>query len=195
MVQPASSPGPPALLTVEEFIEYDYPAWVQKAELVRGELRLMPTPAVAHAAVAADIVFLLMSHARQHGLGHVFGDSLGYELTQLPRTVRVPDASFVRAGRISPDQLAGRLFRFAPDLAVEVLSPNERGARLEEKLYDYAAAATPAVWVVDPGERTVTVIAADAPARVLREGDTLDGGRALPGFACAVAEIFARVPR
>lgn len=195
MVQPASSRGASALLTVKQYLDYDYPEWVQKAELVRGELRPMPTPEVVHAAVAADIAFLLMSHARQHGLGHVFGDNLGYELTDLPRTVRVPDASFVRGNRIPPQGLAGRLFRFAPDLAVEVLSPNERGARLEEKLYDYASARTPAVWVIDPEERTVTVITADLPTRVLHEGDTLEGGSAIPGFACAVAEIFVRVPR
>lgn len=195
MVQPASTSGAFPLFTVEEYLDYDYPVWVQKAELVRGELRLMPTPEIVHAAVTADLVFLLMSHARQHGLGQVFGDNLAYELTELPRTVRLPDASFVRADRVPSAGLSGRLFRFSPDLAVEVLSPTERGARMAEKLYDYAAAGTPAVWVVDPDERTVTVIAADAPVRVLLEGDSLEGGRAMPGFSCAVKEIFVRVPR
>lgn len=195
MAQPASSAGAPVLLTVEEYLDYDFPDWVQKAELVRGELRLMSTPEIVHGAVATDLVVSLALYVRQHALGHVFGDNISYELTQLPRTVRVPDASFVRADRVPPDGLKGRLFRFAPDLAIEVLSPSERGARLQEKLYDYAAAGTPMVWVVDPDERTVTVIAADAPTRVLHEGETLDGGSVLPGFACALADIFARVPR
>lgn len=81
----------------------------------------------------------------------------------------------------------------APDLVVEVLSPSETASRLEEKLDDYRACGTPLIWVIDPARRTVMIIASDAPVRWLREGDTLDGGRVLPGFTCGVAELFEGV--
>lgn len=194
MAEPAV-PRAPALLTIEEYLDYNYPDWVAKAELVRGELRLMPTPELPHGAAASELTFLLSLHVRQHGLGSVFGDNIGYELVQLPRTVRVPDASFVRAERMPPEGVSGRLFHFPPDLAVEVISPSERGSRLEEKLFDYAAGGTPLVWLVDPEARTVTAISADAPTRVLTEADTLGGGTVVPGFSCRVADIFARIAR
>jgi Uma2 family endonuclease len=61
---------------------------------------------------------------------------------------------------------------------------------LAEKLADYLAAGTIAVWVVDPERRTVEVHTADAPIRRLRVGDTLGGSPVLPEFACAVEELF-----
>ena len=99
--------------------------------------------------------------------------------------------SFVRTDRLPPGGIPEKPFRFAPDLAVEVISPSERRAEIEEKLYDYAVGGTPLVWLIHPRKRTVRVISADAAVRVLREGDTLDGGRVLPDFSCPVAEIFA----
>jgi Uma2 family endonuclease len=81
----------------------------------------------------------------------------------------------------------------APDLAAEILSPSETAARLDEKLDDYAASHIPLVWVIDPKRRTVMVIARDAPVRWLREGDTLETGGVVPGFACPVSDLFAGI--
>ncbi|MGQ0714899.1 MAG: Uma2 family endonuclease [Gemmatimonadaceae bacterium] len=78
-------------------------------------------------------------------------------------------------------------------MAVEILSPSETASRLDEKLEDYGASRVPLVWVIDPERRTVSVIAADAPVRWLREGDTLDGGSIIPGFACPVSDLFAGI--
>jgi Uma2 family endonuclease len=46
------------------------------------------------------------------------------------------------------------------------------------------------VWIVDPASRTVTVYEADGAARRLRAADALNGGAVLPGFRCAVADLF-----
>ena len=48
----------------------------------------------------------------------------------------------------------------------------------------------PLVWVIDPERRSVRVITVDAPVRWLREGETLDGGSTIPGFACPVSDLF-----
>ncbi len=77
---------------------------------------------------------------------------------------------------------------------MEVVSPNETASDLSAKLADYQAAGTPLIWVIDPDERLVTVIAADAPIRWLREGDTLEGGDIVPGFSCPVTDLFEDVP-
>jgi Uma2 family endonuclease len=116
--------------------------------------------------VASNLAFLLSANVRKLRAGQVFSDGAGYQLLDLPNTVRV-----------------------------EVLSPSETASALEEKLDDYGACGTPLIWVVDPTRRTVMIVASDAPVRWLREEDTLDGGGVLPGFACAVADLFEGVAR
>jgi Uma2 family endonuclease len=188
-------PAPPDAmsLTVEEFLALSLPAG--KAELVRGDLRMPPPPGAPHGVAAANLVVALGIHARAHNLGRVFADNFGYELVRLPRTVRVPDASFLRADRFPPDGVGPGVLKLAPDLAVEILSPSETASELEEKLGDYAAAGTPLIWVIDPERRTVMVIAADAPVRWLREGDDLDGSTVIPGFEIPVSAIFDGIAR
>jgi len=181
------------IMTVEEFLTHPVPDG--KAELVRGELRVTTPAGGPHAVAESNLILLLWTYVRQHALGRVFPDSTGYELVRLPRTVRVPDVSFVRAGRLPEEGVGPGLLQMAPDLAVEVLSPSETASELEEKLGDYALAGTPLVWVVDPVLRTVMVVAADAPVRWLRAGDTLDGGAVIPGFSCAVADLFEGIAR
>ena len=180
-------------MTVEEFLASSVPDG--KAELVRGELRLTPPPGAPHGVAGSNIVFTLTTHVRRHALGRVFGDSFGYELVRLPRTVRVPDASFVRAERLPPEGIGPGLLKFAPDLAIEVLSPSEGASELEEKLDDYLFSGTQLIWVVDPLRRTVMIVPADTPVRWLREGDSLDGGTVVPGLTCPVSEIFEGIAR
>ena len=180
-------------MTVEEFLASSVPEG--KAELVRGGLRVMPPPGAPHGTAAINLVVMLANYVRAQGLGRVFGDSFGYELIRLPRTVRVPDGSFVRAERLPPEGIGPGLLKFAPDLAIEVLSPSETASELEEKLDDYLFSGTQLLWVADPIRRTVMIVAADAPVRWLREADTLDGGTVVPGFTCPVSDIFEGIAR
>ena len=175
-------------MTAEEFLAY--PVHDAKAELVRGELRVSPPAGAPHGVAAVNLVLALGSYVRARGLGRVFADGLGYELLRLPRTVRVPDASYVRADRLPPEGIGPGLLKLAPDLAIEVLSPSETATELEEKLDDYLVSGTPLIWVVDPVRRTVMVLSSEAPVRWLREGDTLEAGAVIPGFTCPVSEVF-----
>jgi Uma2 family endonuclease len=177
-------------LTVEEFLVLATPEG--KAELVRGELRLTPSPGPRHGIVCANLTTLLNQHVRQAGLGRVFTESC-FELVELPRTVRAPDVTFVRKERLPPGAIDESRLKLAPDLAAEILSPSETASRLDEKLDDYAASRIPLVWVIDPKRRTVMVIAMDAPVRWLRDGDTLDAGSIVQGFACPVSELFVGI--
>lgn len=89
--------------------------------------------------MAGNIVWFLLAHVKGSGLGRVFTDGTGYELIQLPRTVRVPDASFVHADRLPASGIGPGLLKLAPDLAIEVLSPSESAPELEGKFDDYRA--------------------------------------------------------
>jgi Uma2 family endonuclease len=94
----------------------------------------------------------------------------------------------VRLEEISPG-LAKRL----PDLVVEVLSPSDRLGMVMRKVQQYLRAGIAMVWVVDAESRNVTVYRTGREPRVLEENEVLDGEEVLPGFTCAVAELF-RLP-
>jgi Uma2 family endonuclease len=113
-------------------------------------------------------------------------------LSRDPHTVRAPDLAYyrenVRLEEISPG-LAKRL----PDLVVEVLSPSDRLGMVMRKVQQYLRAGIAMVWVVDAESRNVTVYRAGREPRVLEENEVLDGEEVLPGFTCAVADLF-RLP-
>lgn len=182
---PVSSP--PALLTLEEFAAL--PNADDPMELVRGEvIPLSPAHAPA-STVASNMFWLLSAHVRPRCLGRVYGDNAGFALLGAVHTSRSPDVAFIRADKL-PERMPQGPIRIVPDLVVEVLSPHESASYLEEKLADYREAGTAVMWVVDPERRFVTMHAIDAPSFTLRKGATLTGGRVLPDFSCAVAELF-----
>lgn len=180
------------LLTVEEFLMR--PTTEVKEELVRGELRVSPPPGAPHGVAGGNLLMLLFAHVVPRKLGRVFGDGFGYQLVQIPHTVRIPDTSFVRADRW-PAEVGRGLIKFAPDLAIEILSPSETASDLQEKIDDYQLSGTTLLWVLDPVRRSVTVVAHNAPLKQLHEGDTLSGGDVLPDFSCSVAELFDGIAR
>lgn len=127
------------------------------------------------------------------GLGEVTVADGGYILA--PGTDLAPDVGFIRASRLAPldSPDADKLIPGAPDLAVEVASPNQFRPEMAAKAGRYLAAGTQLVWVVWPRSREVDVWrAGDAhPTITLTTGDTLDGGTVVPGFTYPVADLFA----
>lgn len=177
-----------AITTAEQLFESPD---LGRCELVRGEVLMMTPAGYQHGQIAAHLARLLDDFVRQHSLGSVTGAETGFHLHSEPDTVRAPDAAFVRAARL-PAEPVIKFFPGAPDLAVEVLLPGDRAGALQEKIEDWLAAGTQAVWVVDPGPRTVAVYTRHQPVAVYRAADELPGGEVLPGFRVPVAEIFAR---
>ena len=143
--------------------------------------------------VATTLAAWLTQFCREHKLGHVFGGTTGYRCwtgkNGRPR-VRKPDASVVRAGRFPNEEVPDGDIAIPPDLAVEVLSPNDKAEELEQKLADYRQVTVKLVWVISPWTRTVLVHRADDTAAVVRESGTLSGEDVVPGFACKVADLF-----
>ncbi len=187
----AGAPAAPGRMTLQEFLDY---RWGDtRVELVGGEVRVMNFPSGAHTIMVYAIYDALSAHVRGRALGRTFGDGAGYTLPHRADTVRGPDVSFVRAGRLRTPQPQRGIFDFPPDLAVEVVSPEDRYTEVREKLTDYFAAGTALAWVVDPRRRVVEVHEPGREVRVVTEGETLDGAPVLPDFRLPVAEIFADI--
>ncbi|MHC4934337.1 MAG: Uma2 family endonuclease, partial [Planctomycetota bacterium] len=96
---------------------------IGRCELVRGELRMMIPPGFAHGRITIKLTGPILKHVEANGLGIVVAAETGFLLARDPDTVRAPDIAFVRAAR-GPGPERG-YFPGAPDLAVEVLSPDD----------------------------------------------------------------------
>ena len=161
-----------------------------RCELVRGELVMMSPAGGEHGRIVMNVGAPMHALVKERALGTVFGAETGFVIGRKPDTVRAPDVAFVRLARLPAERWTG-FFPGAPDLAVEVLSPEDRASEVLAKVRDWLGAGCAAVWVVDPKTRTISVYDAPGRARVLGVDEILDGGELLPGFALPVAEVFA----
>ncbi len=142
-------------------------------------------------AVVSAVMGLLGAFTRDPRLGRLFGAGMGYRcFPSDPRQVRKPDVSFVAAGRITPALWSMEYVPFAPDLAVDVISPNDSYKYLEQKVADYRSAGVRLIWVVNPATRSVLIRRLDRTCSELDEAGALDGEDVVPGFTCRVAELF-----
>jgi Uma2 family endonuclease len=176
------------LMTADELLRL--PDDGQRHELIAGELRTMPLNGAEHGRVAANLATLLGQYVHAHHLGYAYAAGTGFQLTAGPDTVRAPDFAFVRQERVLA---VGRVTGYLPgppDLAAEVLSPNDRPAEVEEKVASWLAHGTRLVLVVDPRRRTVRVYRPGTPPRTLAEQDVLSGEDVVPGWTLPVGALF-----
>jgi Uma2 family endonuclease len=159
-----------------------------RSELARGWLVREPQPGAVHGEVTGRLFVALDAFVRSHELGKVTNQT-GFLLVMQPPTVRGPDVAFVRRERVPVEPPSG-FWPGAPDLAVEVASPANSMADLQEKVIEYFDAGTAQVWVIEPRTRTVTVYRSLADITVLRSTEELEGGTLLPGFALPIAQLF-----
>ena len=177
------------LLTVEDL--WKIVADGSRYELSKGELLPMTPVGIRHAAIVSNLDRMLNNYVKQKRLGLV-GPEGGFRLAKDPDTLRAPDVAFISKKRLEkaggiPEKFAD----FPPDLAVEVLSPEDTASEILRKVEEYLSASVPLVWVVDPTTQTVTVYHSLQDIKMLSANQELDGGKVLPGFRVPVAEIFA----
>ena len=124
-------------------------------------------------------------------LGFVTGET-GVWLERNPDTVRAPDIAYFSNARVPPEEAEGDdgYSETVPDLVVEVASPSDTRQGVHEKALMWRDNGVRMVWVLHPGSRVIDVYAEGQPVRTLGDGDSLDGLDVLPGFSCAVSEIF-----
>ena len=160
-----------------------------RCELLRGELIMMSPAGSEHAMIVATVGAILRDFVKSRRLGVILGGDPGFHIARDPDTVRAPDVAFIRTSRVGKG-LPKAFFSGPPDLAVEVLSPDDRAGEVSAKVQEWLDAGCVAVWIVDPRTQTVTVYDSNRRAVVLKPTDTLTGGDLLPGFSTPVAELF-----
>jgi len=160
-----------------------------RAELFDGKVRTMSPSSFEHGRAASRLSRYLDFYVETEGLGAVVGNDVGFIVARNPDTVLCPDIAFVSEARLPSD----RLFRFyvgAPDLAIGVISPEDRKKEVAVKTKRWLEAGVMAVWNVNPMNRTVATCTAEGET-LLESQATLAGGAIVPGFTCLVSDIFA----
>jgi Uma2 family endonuclease len=159
-------------------------------ELVDGQLVERDTRTLS-SWVAGRLHRLLDVFIEEHQLGWAFPEGHGYQcFPDAPGKVRKADVSFVRGERLPASAGSEGYMRIHPDLAVEVISPDDLAWEIDHKIAEYFRAGVPLVCVVHPEARAIRVHRNNGPVSWLCEEDELSGEDVLPGFRCRVGGIF-----
>jgi Uma2 family endonuclease len=178
----------PRLMTADELLRL--PDDGRRHELIAGELTTMAPAGWEHGDVTSVFDGSLGHYVRSHRLGRVVSGEPGFLLEHDPDTVRAPDVAFVSRERV---RAAGRVRGYwpgAPDLAVEVISPNDLYTEVDEKVATWLEHGTRLVLVVNPRRRTVAVHQPGQPVRILSQDEVVEGGEVVPGWSLRVGDLF-----
>ncbi len=187
MVTEPRSDAPTRLVTADELLQLSKDEFY--GELIRGELCEEMPPGFRHEKIVAKLIVLLSLFVEARGLGTVTGCS-GVWTERDPDTVRAPDVQFYSAERLSLDDQSTGYIEIAPDLVVEVRSPNHSLAKLRDKASMWLDVGVRLVWVVNPEQRSVDVYRPAGEVLTLTGGDEPNGLDVLPGFNCSLDAIF-----
>lgn len=177
----------PDLLTADDLQRVDIPGkWV---ELVRGRLLVREPPGAWHGVVAARLTHRLGAFVYERAMGELFAQDTGFRIFENPDTVRAADLAFVSAARAADLPRTGYA-TVAPDLVVEIISPNDRPGELLNKVGDWLEAGVRLVWVIDPARESARVHRADGSVIIVPRDGRLEGEDVLNGFSVVLGDVL-----
>lgn len=156
-------------------------------EYINGKLEKKKMPTAKHSGVATRLSGEIYIYLKTNKIGRVYSDNT---LFQIGENKRIPDVSFVSNEKIPPTGEPLEIWNFAPDLAVEVISPSETHNKVERKIPDYFDAGVSQVWKIVPELKTLTIYFSPTKTKILTETDELICEEILPKFRLALREIF-----
>ena len=143
-----------------------------------------------HGWIAGRIFKRLATHVEDFNLGRAYAAETGFKITSSPDTVLAPDACFVSHERLATVESTRAYLPLAPDLVVEVVSPNDKSSEVEAKAEEWLKAGTDIVLVADPINLTIRVYQEGSKIRLLRAGDTFEAGEVCGNWTLTVKEAF-----
>lgn len=162
-------------------------------EVVRGHRVELP-PMSAYSSWVANRLFVqLFAFGETHRLGTVVEEALMI-FDRAADFRRRPDVAFVSAERwpLNREIPEEGDWAIIPDLAVEVVSPNDLFSNVLDKVREYFHFGVKQVWVINPPARQVLLFESETQVRILTESSELLGEPLLPGFRLPLAPLFRR---
>ncbi len=161
-----------------------------RGELIRGVLCETMATGQRHGKIVMNLGSELRVFAKARRLGTLVGSDSGVWLERDPDTVREPDLAFTSVDRLPLGEDVSGYAEIVPDLVVEVRSPSDSRREVNDKARMWLSHGVRLVWVVHPDTRTVDVHLAEGDVSTVGGDGDLDGGDVLPGFSCALSDIF-----
>lgn len=177
------------MMTAEEFWE----AYAGKPfELIEGEVVEIVPGGYEHGDIMVTVAFHLRSYIENHPIGRIVGGETDFWLSEVD--MRAADVAFISNERLKTITEPKKYLPFAPDLAVEVVSPGDTASEIEQKVTLYLKAGARRVWVIYPDLKHVRVHYPDATSKTIPADGALDGEDILPGLRIAVVSLFPPQP-
>ena len=158
-------------------------------ELIDGRIIPMSPAGISHGIYEMNFALALRRFADEHDLGVVATGEVGIYTRRDPDSVRGADVVFISHERDQLRASAGFL-DVAPELVVEIISPDDKWSDVIEKLREYFAVGVKLVWVADPELRSVLAYRSLTDVREFTADDDLVSDDVLPGFRVNVADLF-----
>jgi Uma2 family endonuclease len=155
-------------------------------EIVNGQPEEKEMAGGKHGVISTNLSGELRSYSKTTRRGLVCSE-VNFKIGQ---NERIPDIAFVTAERLPPDGMPEGVVGFPPDLAVEIISPNDVHDKVSEKVLEYLEAGVRQVWLVSPKLRSITIFRSPTDVQVFAGDRELVCEDLLPGFRCSLKEIF-----
>lgn len=155
-------------------------------EVVNGEMEEKGMPGARHSGVCGRIHAELVMYLRSNKIGELYPEAS----FQIGTNERVPDLAFISSGRIPAEGEPETKWPFAPDLAIEVVSPSDFYEKVHAKALEYLTAGVQQVWIVSPENQTITVYRSSVNITAFPRESDLVCEDLLPGFRCPLGQIF-----
>jgi len=158
-------------------------------EIVNGKPEAKEMAGAKHGSTIMRLGAKLVNHVEAHDLGTIYSPDTTFTIGD---DERLPDLGFVAAARIPAEGEPDGIWEIAPDLAIEVISPNDVLEKVNAKMADYFAAGVREVWLISLRLKTVSIYTSLTQVRILGENDDLTSEALLPGFRCRAGDIFGK---
>ena len=155
-------------------------------EYINGKLEKKIMPNAKHSGVATRFVIKLGIYLEQNNIGRVYSEAH----FQIGEDKRIPDVAFVSAEKIPVEGEPQKFWEFAPDLAIEVVSPTDFYQDVTEKIEDYFAAGVKQVWILNPEIEKLSVYLSPTEVKIYSKNEILKTEEVLPDFQLKLSDIF-----
>ena len=163
---------------------------IGRCELVKGRIVRMSPTGFEHGDYECNFAEYLKAFVRKHKLGKIVVGEVGIYIRRNPDTIRAADAIFISHERLAQRKQKRGFLDVAPELVVEIMSPDDRWLDIDEKLSEYFSIGVRLVWVANPARKVVYAYRSLTDVSEFTEKDSLPGDDVLPGFSVPVSQLF-----
>lgn len=159
----------------------------KQIEIVDGEEEIKNMSGAKAGGIALRLGAEIWFFARDKKLGRVYGADTMFTVG---KNERMPDVAFVSTKKIPKKGEPMKKWNFAPDIAIEVISPNDVYDKIFDKINDYFKAGVKQVWLVEPRFERIRIYKSPEESITLKKQDVLTCEEILPDFKLPLTEIF-----